>query len=90
MMVVLKTLKSTRAAIKSKEPALLPVTSCHAKGLRWRRALISQHQLEGASKVVGQCAAVGLFCQGQEEGQEQEQQEQQLEGQCCPAHTMQV
>lgn len=89
-MAALKTLKSTTAAIKNKEPALLPVTSCHAKGLCWRRALVSQHQLEGASEVVGQSAAVGLFCQGQEEGQEQEQQEEQLQGQCCPAHTMQV
>lgn len=40
---------------------------------------MSQHQVEGPSKVVGQRAAVGLLCQGQEEGQEQEEQEEQLQ-----------
>lgn len=90
MMAMLKPLQSTTVATKSKELALLPVTSCHAKSLCWRWALVSQHQLEGASEVVGQCAAVALFCQGQEEGQEQEQQEQQLQRQRCPAHAMQV
>lgn len=89
-MAVLEALKSTIAAIKNKEPALLPVTSCHAKKLCWRWALVSQHQLEGASEVVGQRAAVGLFCQGQEEGQEQQEQEEQLQWQRCPAHAMQV
>lgn len=64
MVAMLEALKSTTAAIKNKESALLPVTSCHATKLCWRWGLVSQHQLEGASEIVGQCAAVGLFCQG--------------------------
>lgn len=87
---VLEALKSTTVAIKNKEPALVPVTSCRARKLCRRWALVSQHELEGASEVVGQSAAVGLFCQGQEEGQEQEQQEEKLQWQGCPAHTVQV
>lgn len=90
MMAMLEALKSTTVAIKNKESALLPVTSCRIKKLRRRWGLVSQHQLEGASEVVGQCAAVGLLCQGQEEGQEQEQQQEQLQWQRCPAHTVQV
>jgi len=79
-MALLEALKSTIFAIaKNKESVFPTVTSCHAKKLDWRWALVSQHQVEGPSKVVGQCAAVGLLCQGQEEGQEQEEQEEELQ-----------
>ena len=81
MVALLEALKSTILAIvkKKKESIFLRVTSCHAKKLGWRWALVSQHQVEGPSKVVGQRAAVGLLCQGQEEGQEEEEQEEQLQ-----------
>lgn len=80
MMALLEALKSIILAIvKKKESTFLRVTSCHAKKLGWRWALVPQHQVEGPSKVVGQRAAVGLLCQGQEEGQEQEEQEEQLQ-----------
>lgn len=74
MTALLDALKSTiLAVVKNKESVFLTVTSCHVRKLGRRWALVSQHQVEGPSKVVGPRAAVG---QGQEEGQEQEEQEE--------------
>lgn len=75
---LVRSLEIATLAIVEKS-VFLTVTLCHAKKLGWRWAFVSQHQVEGPSKVVGQRAAVGLLCQGQEEGQEQEEQEEQLQ-----------
>lgn len=87
MTTLLEALQSTLAVVK--ESVFLRVTSCPATKLGWGWALVSQHQLEGSSKVVGQRAAVSLLGKGQQDGQEQEEQEEQLKWQRCPAHSTQ-
>lgn len=68
-----------------------PVTSYHVpvEELRWRRAFVSQHQAEGAGKVVGELAAVSLLHQREQKRQEQQEEQEYLQWQCYPAHAVQ-
>lgn len=62
---------------------LLAPPSCR----RW--TIVSQHNVEGASKVVGEGAARASVHEGQQEGQQQQSQEQQPQRKSQPTYPLQ-
>lgn len=54
---------------------------------RW--SIVTEHDVEGSCKVVGEGAAVAFVHEGQQEGQEQQSQEKEPQRKGQPTHPLQ-